>query len=301
MVFEYLFGIKPYRNRSLFIVMQYQLKKHFVSIVLVSLSVVIIPSSCVWNAIEDPKDPDYPLEPAVLAIQSIDPEAAAPGEIVRILGSGFSVIPSENIVRFGDLEAEIDSASTTRLVVKIPVGAETAAVEVVVNNKSVTAAVFIVLPDETSEPENPESPEEPEEPESPETPDLLPYYIKFKFKGELKVFQESDPEFQDCYTCLCSFTPAHAEPFSDLAICSAQVKTAGDILALKGATLTFQSSGNGPVFGFTENDVTRSSSAAIEQEGSWVKITDVEADGETATRKGFKVSGNFQCKVKDID
>jgi hypothetical protein len=278
--------------------MQCQLKKHFVSIVLVSLSVVIIPSSCVWNAIEDPKDPDYPYEPGVLAIQSIDPDAAAPGEIVRISGSGFSIIPSENIVRFGDLEAEIDSASTTRLVVKIPVGAETAAVEVVVNNKSVTAAVFIVLPDETSEPETPENPVNPE---APETPELLPYYIKFKFKGELKVFQESDPEFQDCFTCLCSFTPAHAEPYSDLAICSDQVKTAEDILALKGATLTFLSTVNRPVFGFTENDVTRSSSAAVDQEGSWIKITDVEADGETTNRKGFKVSGNFQCKVKDSD
>jgi hypothetical protein len=217
---------------------------------------------------------------------------------VRISGSGFSIIPSENIVRFGDLEAEIDSASTTRLVVKIPVGAETAAVEVVVNNKSVTAAVFIVLPDETSEPETPENPVNPE---APETPELLPYYIKFKFKGELKVFQESDPEFQDCFTCLCSFTPAHAEPYSDLAICSDQVKTAEDILALKGATLTFLSTVNRPVFGFTENDVTRSSSAAVDQEGSWVKITDVEADGETTNRKGFKVSGNFQCKVKDND
>ena len=56
--------------------------------------------------------------------------SALAGQVVTITGSGFSAAPGQNLVRIGDLEAQVTSASPSQLAVIIPFGAESAPVTV---------------------------------------------------------------------------------------------------------------------------------------------------------------------------
>lgn len=82
-------------------------------------------------------------------ITSVRPLRGAVGTTVTITGSGFSPIASENNVSFGGTEAEVIEASESELVVTVPEGAETGAIEVTVDGNTVTGPNFTVEDDTT--------------------------------------------------------------------------------------------------------------------------------------------------------
>lgn len=65
-----------------------------------------------------------------LAIFNFTPQRGAAGAQVTIQGQGFSANPTENIVRFNGTSAAVTSATTTTLVVTVPVGATTGPISV---------------------------------------------------------------------------------------------------------------------------------------------------------------------------
>lgn len=73
---------------------------------------------------------------AVLSISSVNPGSGAEGTIVVITGAGFSTTLSSNVVKFGTVTAVVDSATTTRIVTKVPKDAKTGKVTVSVDGKS---------------------------------------------------------------------------------------------------------------------------------------------------------------------
>ena len=56
--------------------------------------------------------------------------SALAGQVVTIAGSGFSTTPGQNLVRIGDLEAQVMTATPSQLAVIVPFGAESAPVTV---------------------------------------------------------------------------------------------------------------------------------------------------------------------------
>lgn len=75
-----------------------------------------------------------------LTITSISPMSGAIGAKVVIIGTGFSKNNSENTITFGGIAAVVDSASQTRLVTKVPQGAQTGKISVTVNGTSVSSS-----------------------------------------------------------------------------------------------------------------------------------------------------------------
>lgn len=71
-----------------------------------------------------------------LSVLSLVPVKAAVGSEVTLSGSGFSTTPAANSVRFGSAAGQVVSASAHRLVVKVPAGAGTGKVTVVVGSAS---------------------------------------------------------------------------------------------------------------------------------------------------------------------
>jgi 6-phosphogluconolactonase (cycloisomerase 2 family) len=69
-----------------------------------------------------------------VTITSFSPVAGHIGSLVTITGTNFSNIPSENIVFFGAVKAEVSSATTSTLIVKIPAGATFENISVTTNN-----------------------------------------------------------------------------------------------------------------------------------------------------------------------
>ena len=95
----------------------------------------------------------------VPTITSFSPESGYIGTTLRIVGTGFSDTSSDNMVTFecaedgavDDKEAEVMSASNTVLVVKVPEGAISGAVRVIVGSEqAVSAREFVVKPEITS-------------------------------------------------------------------------------------------------------------------------------------------------------
>lgn len=62
----------------------------------------------------------------------LSPDSGQVGTQVTITGANFSTIPTENIVRFGSIQAEVTSASLTNLITKVPTGVAVATVPVTV-------------------------------------------------------------------------------------------------------------------------------------------------------------------------
>jgi len=71
-----------------------------------------------------------------LSITSVSPEKALVGASVTITGKGFSTTPSENLVKFVNIDAEVVSATETEIVTKVPAGAPTGAISVQVGGKT---------------------------------------------------------------------------------------------------------------------------------------------------------------------
>jgi hypothetical protein len=73
------------------------------------------------------------------SISSINPIQGQVGTIVTINGSGFSSSTSNNIIYFGSTRAEVVSATTSQLVVKVPQGARYGSISVLNNENGLTA------------------------------------------------------------------------------------------------------------------------------------------------------------------
>lgn len=85
-------------------------------------------------------------------IASVNPGAAMAGTYVTLVGSNFSPIASNNLVYFGGTKADVVSASTTSLVVSVPVGATYSYISVTSNHLtgySKTKFKSLFLADET--------------------------------------------------------------------------------------------------------------------------------------------------------
>jgi N-acetylneuraminic acid mutarotase len=74
-----------------------------------------------------------------ISIDSLIPFRAPEGAEISIIGTGFSSIPSNNTVMFGELKAEVKNASTTALTVIVPKGVLPAKISVHVQEKSSTS------------------------------------------------------------------------------------------------------------------------------------------------------------------
>lgn len=77
--------------------------------------------------------------PTTLSITTVTPMSGTVGTKVVITGTGFSPTLASNSIKFGTTIATVDSASTTRLVTKVPQGAQTAKISVEVGGKIVSS------------------------------------------------------------------------------------------------------------------------------------------------------------------
>jgi YD repeat-containing protein len=84
---------------------------------------------------------------SVLSIGSVSASSGATGSSVTITGSGFSSIPSQDIVTFNGVAATVTYASGNRLVVAVPAGASTGDISITTQTSSVTSgSAFTVVP-----------------------------------------------------------------------------------------------------------------------------------------------------------
>jgi hypothetical protein len=220
-----------------------------------------------------------------ITISSISPETGAAGTTVTISGTGFGATPADNIVKFNGTEAMIQSASATEITASVPANATTGTVTVQVGTSTKTGPVFTV---------------------SAEQQATKTYYIKFRANGVLKIFEDSDPGYQSCSDCGCSYIPAfNDERYAGVDICQApndQV-TAADIQGWNNKTVLFNTNNVFPFagFGYKENFINYHSADAVDQTGSEVKITSVVSNGSFSGNPAYKVSGTFKCKVAKQD
>ena len=84
---------------------------------------------------------------SVLSIGSVSTSSGASGSSVTITGSGFSSIPSQDVVTFNGVAATVTYASGNRLVVTVPAGATTGDISITTQAGSVTSeSSFTVVP-----------------------------------------------------------------------------------------------------------------------------------------------------------
>jgi YD repeat-containing protein len=74
-----------------------------------------------------------------LAIFEANPDSAPVGSTITIYGSGFSTTPSLNSVQFNGTSATVTSATSTRLVTSVPVGATSGFISVTVSGNTATS------------------------------------------------------------------------------------------------------------------------------------------------------------------
>ena len=84
------------------------------------------------------KNDDQPAP--VLGITSFSPTTAPINGTVTITGTQFNATPASNTVTFGNAVAEIVSASTTQLVVRVPASAQNGAISVATGNQKVASS-----------------------------------------------------------------------------------------------------------------------------------------------------------------
>ena len=218
-----------------------------------------------------------------LSISSMSPHTGNVGTLVTITGTGFNVIPDENIVTFNNVAAEVEMSSATHIMVTVPSQATTGRVNVKVGEAVFTGPTFTVLDAQTKA-----------------------YFIKFKADGVLKVFETGNPGFQSCGDCACSYLPPasqNSHAFIDICNDDNVWVTSSHIQAMDGKTFQINVKDVFPIaeFGFKENGKTYLTDNVDDQSGSEVKITSVVSDGEFLGGKGYKVSGTFKCKVANSD
>ena len=84
---------------------------------------------------------------SVLSIGSVSASRGATGSSVTITGSGFSSIPSQDVVTFNGIAATVTYASGNRLVVTVPAGATTGDISITTPSSSATSdSSFTVVP-----------------------------------------------------------------------------------------------------------------------------------------------------------
>ena len=84
---------------------------------------------------------------SVTRIGSVSTSSGATGSSVTITGSGFSSIPSQDVVTFNGVAATVTYASGNRLVVTVPAGATTGDISITTQTSSVTSDnSFTVVP-----------------------------------------------------------------------------------------------------------------------------------------------------------
>lgn len=88
-------------------------------------------------------------EPQSPYITSISPNIGMEETIVTLKGKRFSPIPSENIVRFAGIRAEVLTATDSLLTVKVPYGASTGIVTITVKNRTTNGPSFTYGKSET--------------------------------------------------------------------------------------------------------------------------------------------------------
>ncbi|MDJ1503386.1 IPT/TIG domain-containing protein [Xanthocytophaga agilis] len=81
----------------------------------------------------------------VLSIVDFTPKTATAGTEITIVGTKFSATASENIVKFGNVEAAIKSASTNQIVAIVPSNATTGKISVTVNGQTVSSSSDFTL------------------------------------------------------------------------------------------------------------------------------------------------------------
>lgn len=84
----------------------------------------------------------HPPAPPAPVITSVAPLKAPPGSLVTITGTGFGPTANDNLVYFGTVKGIIESASATQVVVKVPVSADYARVEVVNTTNHLSGTSF---------------------------------------------------------------------------------------------------------------------------------------------------------------
>jgi len=97
-----------------------------------------IPEPCT-PIFDDALPADFP------AICAFEPETAAPGEMILLRVRGLSLVPGESQVFFGDESAEILPIDPRRVLVRIPEGAATGPVTLVVRGTKSLAQPFEIL------------------------------------------------------------------------------------------------------------------------------------------------------------
>jgi len=80
--------------------------------------------------------------PTAFAVTGISPTSGADGTSVTITGTGFSVTPAANTVKFNGVAATVQSATATSITVIAPPGAGTGAVSVTLNGQTAMGPVF---------------------------------------------------------------------------------------------------------------------------------------------------------------
>ncbi|RLJ18333.1 hypothetical protein DJ031_11780 [bacterium endosymbiont of Escarpia laminata] len=90
---------------------------------------------------------DYSLRTSVeagpLEVLSVSPAAGGTATLVTIAGSGFSTLPSANMVQFGGIMGEMVSVTSTQLQVLVPANATDGPVEVIVGSQRVSGPEFL--------------------------------------------------------------------------------------------------------------------------------------------------------------
>ncbi|MCK9409783.1 MAG: IPT/TIG domain-containing protein [Bacteriovoracaceae bacterium] len=98
-------------------------------------------------ACEDQGDPVSPIvSTPVPSIVSVTPDSGAVGDTVKLTGTNFGSIPGTSVVKFGSTPAvTYISWSATEVQVKIPAGASTDSVSIIVNNKTSNKKKFTII------------------------------------------------------------------------------------------------------------------------------------------------------------
>jgi PBP1b-binding outer membrane lipoprotein LpoB len=101
------------------------------------LLVILLLAAFVLNCKKD--------EPTPFVVRNVTPTKGMVGEKVVIVGTGFSTVPSETVVMFGEVSAIIDSITTTRIVTSVPQGAKTGKLVVRLGDKTLTSSTDFII------------------------------------------------------------------------------------------------------------------------------------------------------------
>ena len=96
--------------------------------------------------------------PGSLAIFSFAPQQGSVGSSVTLRGQNFTAVPASNLVAFNGAPATVVSATSTTLVVTVPLGASTGPISLTVGASTVQTPVFTVLPAILISPVSPDVP-----------------------------------------------------------------------------------------------------------------------------------------------